>query len=415
LCDGLEASRDASINRRPSQESLEETPLGSRRVVRLGAARVGVRMAEHFVESVNVAVAETHLAAWRDLCGRALEANVFAEPGFLVAAARHIAPRGLEFLFVWADERRERLLGAMALALPRLGVIEIWQSEQAGLAGLVFDRDSAAAAFDAATEWLDRKRRVAGLFVPTLAAEGETARLLEGFTAHRALRLAKINPRQRAILYAATDFERTLSGKRAAKLRRQRRRLSASGPLVFRSAQTGAALEAAAEAFLALEPKSWKGRGGAPLAADPGRAAFARCALAALAAEGKLRIDSLDLAGAPIAMAVLLSSNDRAFYWKTAYDEAFAEFSPGVLLALDVSRKQQGEPNIAAIDSCAIEGHPMIERLWPQRLDLVDCLVGLRPSNDWRLNLWLATRELTRRLKGLVKRALFPLLGRKQS
>ena len=56
-----------------------------------------VGMAGHFVESVNVAAAETHAAAWRDLCGRALEANVFAEPAFLIPAARHIGPRGLEF------------------------------------------------------------------------------------------------------------------------------------------------------------------------------------------------------------------------------------------------------------------------------------------------------------------------------
>jgi hypothetical protein len=112
---------------------------------------------------------------------------------------------------------------------------------------------------------------------------------------------------------------------------------------------------------------------------------------------------------------VLLTSKDRAFYWKTAYDEAFAEFSPGALLALDVSRKQQDDLQIAATDSCAIAGHPMIERLWLERLALVDGLVALRPGRDWRLNLWLAKREQTRRLKELAKRALFPLLGRKQT
>jgi CelD/BcsL family acetyltransferase involved in cellulose biosynthesis len=377
-------------------------------------------MAGHFVESVNIAVAEAHAAAWRDLCARALEGNAFAEPAFLIAAARHIGPPDLQFVLVWTDERRRRLLGLAAVAPARLGVAELWRSEQAGLAALVLDGDCAAAAFAAAAQWLRQARpRLAGLSISMLAAQGGTARTLEAFAAGQASRFFWFNPRSRAILSAARDegarFERALPGKRLGKWRRQRRRLAERGPLVLRSAQSTDELGAASEAFLALEPKSWKGRGGAPLAADPARAAFARSALAAFSAQGKLRIDSLELAGAPIAMAVLLTSKDHAFYWKTAYDEAFAEFSPGALLALDVSRKQQDDPDIAATDSCAIAGHPMIERLWLERLALVDGLVALRPGGDWRLSLWLAKRELTRRLKDLAKRVLFPLLGRKRT
>jgi hypothetical protein len=174
-------------------------------------------------------------------------------------------------------------------------------------------------------------------------------------------------------------------------------------------------LRGAIEAFLALEPKSWKGRGGAPLGADEARAGFARAMLAALASEGRLRIDSLELSGAPIAMGVILSSKNRAFYWKTAYDEVFAEFSPGVLLTLDISRKQQDDPKVDATDSCAIEGHPMIERLWPQRLALVDCLIAIRPGGGVWLKAWLIRRDLARRLKEIAKPLLFPLLGRKRS
>jgi CelD/BcsL family acetyltransferase involved in cellulose biosynthesis len=377
-------------------------------------------MAGHFVESVDVAAVEAHAAAWRDLCARALEANAFAEPGFLIPAARRIAPPGLELILVWTDERRQRLLGLAAVAPPRLGVAEIWRSEQAGLAALVLDSERPGAAFAAAAQWLRQARpRLAGLSISMLAVQGGTARTLDAFASDQASSSFSFNPRQRAILSAARDeggrFERALPGKRLSKWRRQRRRLAERGPLISRSAQTPDELGAASEAFLALEPKSWKGRGGAPLAADPARAAFARSTLAAFAAEGKLRIDSLELAGAPIAMAVLLTSKDRAFYWKTAYDEAFAEFSPGALLTLEVSRKQQNDPQIAATDSCAVAGHPMIERLWLERLALVDRLVALRPGGDWRLSLWLAKREQTRRFKEFAKRALFPLLGRKRT
>jgi CelD/BcsL family acetyltransferase involved in cellulose biosynthesis len=377
-------------------------------------------MAGQLVEGVDVVGAEARADAWRDLCGRALEANAFAEPGFLAAAGRHIAPPNLEFLFVWTDDSRERLIGLMAMAPPRLGVAEIWQSEQAGLPAFVLDREVAATAFDAATQWLRQTRpRIAGLFVPTLAANGETARLVESFGGREGLIAGSLNPRQRAILSAAGNgaprFEQALNGKRVKEWRRLRRRLEERGPLVLRSVQQQAELQRASEDFLALETKSWKGRAGAPLGADPARGAFARSMLKALAEEGKLRISVLELAGAPIAMGVVLSSNDRAFYWKTAYDEAFAEFSPGVLLTLDLSRALEDDPRIAMTDSCAIEGHPMIERLWPQRIALVDRLIELRPGGDWRIKLWLAERQQTHRFKELAKRALFPLLGRKRS
>ena len=376
-------------------------------------------MAGHFVESVDVAAVEAHAAAWRDLCARALEANAFAEPAFLIAAARHIAPPGLEFVLAWTDERRQRLVGLIAISSLRLSVAEIWQSEQAGLAALALDREGAAEALESLAQWLRSKRRVASLFVPALAREGETARLLEGHARRQGSTCASLHWRQRAILPASHDastlFETALNGKRLKEWRRLRRRLAARGALVFRIAECPTTLAAASEAFLALEPKSWKGRAGAPLVADPAHAAFARAMLRGLADEGKLRIGSLELPDAPVAMGVVLSSQDRAFYWKTAYDEAFAEFSPGVLLTLDLSRRQEQDPKIAATDSCAIEGHPMIDRLWTQRLALEDRLVPLQPGGDWRVKLWLAKREHTRRLKELAKRALFPLLGRKRS
>jgi CelD/BcsL family acetyltransferase involved in cellulose biosynthesis len=379
-------------------------------------------MAAHSVECVDTDGAEMRAAPWRDLCSRAIEGNVFAEPGFLIPAARHLGPRALQFLMVWSDGDKRRLVGVMAIEPPRriFGVVPVWRSDQAGLAAIVLDRDGADGAFQSAADWLRRERpQTAGLFVPTLAANGETARLLAAFAARWNLPFFQANASQRAILGAARDerarFECALSGRRLKEWRRLRRRLEEGGPLVFRSALEAEAARRASETFLALEPKNWKGRGGAPLGGDQARAAFARSMLANLANEGKARIDSLERAGAPVAMGVVLSSKDRAFYWKTAYDEGFAEFSPGVLLTLDISRKQQDDPKTAATDSCAIEGHPMIERLWTERLGLVDCLVAIGPGGARQLKAWLIQRDLERRLKEGAKRLLFPLLGRKRS
>jgi hypothetical protein len=42
-------------------------------------------------------------------------------------------------------------------------------------------------------------------------------------------------------------------------------------------------------------------------------------------------------------MGIVLRSRDRAFFWKIAYDEAFAAQSPGVQLALETTQIQQAD------------------------------------------------------------------------
>ena len=42
--------------------------------------------------------------------------------------------------------------------------------------------------------------------------------------------------------------------------------------------------------------------------------------------------------GHPVAASITLRSGNAAWFWKIAYDEAFARASPGVQLTLDLTR-----------------------------------------------------------------------------
>ena len=50
----------------------------------------------------------------------------------------------------------------------------------------------------------------------------------------------------------------------------------------------------------------------------------------------------------PVAAAIVLRHQDRAFYFKLGVDERFAKFSPGVQLTLDLTRHLCADPAIAA-------------------------------------------------------------------
>jgi hypothetical protein len=128
--------------------------------------------------------------------------------------------------------------------------------------------------------------------------------------------------------------------------------------------------------------------------------------LTAFLERGDARIARLDREGRMIAAAVVLRAGTRAFYWKTAYDETLAEYSPGVQLTLEMSRSLERDPAIALTDSCALPGHPMIDRLWPGRLDLIDAAVALRPGAAPGLSLSLLARDARRGAREAMKRRI---------
>ena len=59
--------------------------------------------------------------------------------------------------------------------------------------------------------------------------------------------------------------------------------------------------------------------------------------------ETAAELDALTVDGRPVAMGIVLRSRDRAFFWKIAYDEAFAAQSPGVQLALETTQIQEAD------------------------------------------------------------------------
>ncbi len=370
-----------------------------------------------FVETPDLSGLARCEAAWRDLAARAAEPNVFAESAFVIPALTRLAPgERVATLLVWSDAARRTLIGVAALEFPRLplGLARVWRSEQAALAAIALDRDAAGRALSAILAWLGRERRgVSGLLLPSLEANGPIARALEAFAAGESLRLETINRRRRAALAAGPTarFEASPDKKRRKEWARQRRRLQERG----RVESTAAADAGGVEAFLALEQRGWKGARGSALASNAARAAFAREMLGRFAARGQLGVHSLALDGEPIAIGLALRSGARAFYWKTAYDERFAEYSPGLLLTLELSRRLEREPGLALIDSCAISGHPMIDRLWRARLDLTDLALALRPGPARGFALGLAATEAKERFKELAKRAIEALLRRKRS
>tara|TARA_B100000678_G_scaffold165590_1_gene138286 strand:+ start:1270 stop:2412 length:1143 start_codon:yes stop_codon:yes gene_type:complete len=253
--------------------------------------------------------------------------------------------------------------------------------------------------------WIDTKSRFAAfLHLPGLPLDcAPTAALVE-VTGEDARPAAAVACEARALLssdLSAEDYyAAALPNKKRKELRRQSRRLAELGEVSVERVHTPDAIARFAEDFLKLEAASWKGRAGSALASKAKHARFFRESLAGAAQLGRVEGLSLQLDGKPVAMLVTLLSPPGSFSFKTAFDERFARFSPGVLLQkenLDLLERE----DIAWCDSCAAPDHPMIDHFWRDQRSFVSRNVAIGSGARRALGAKLIAYE-TRHSEGRV-------------
>jgi Acetyltransferase (GNAT) domain len=315
------------------------------------------------------------VGAWDDLAMHAAEANAFNESWFLRPALEQFDPANRVHLFtVWDGDL---LCGLMPLALqPRYGRwpvphMQNWLHHNAFLGTPLVRAGYEGLFWLAYLEQIDREPGQA-LFahIHCLTIGGKLAVALDDVCANQKRRCALVHRAERAFLehglLPAAYLEIAVRSKKRKELRRQKNRLAEEGALTFARDESSAGLAEWTAEFLALEQKGWKGDNGSALAcASETRTMFAEI-LSGAAVAGKLERLDLRLDGEPLAMLVNFLCAPGSFSFKTAFDEDYARFSPGVLLQIENLALLE-RPDIAYCDSCAAEGHPMIDSLWTGR------------------------------------------------
>jgi CelD/BcsL family acetyltransferase involved in cellulose biosynthesis len=257
------------------------------------------------------------------------------------------------------------------------------------------------------------------ILLATIPAEGEFLRALRIAAREIGAPVAIVRRWQRAALrpqgryedWFETNFER----KRRKEYRRLRTRLGEQGKLeslVWSKAQP---VERWIDELVQLEARGWKGREGTALAADPEMKAALSKALHALAGQGALRFWKLAFDGEPIAMMFALVSGHKAWLGKIAYDERFAKSSPGVLLILDATQTLFADGTITLVDSCAIPGHPMIDNIWRERIEMCDVLIGAPGMPRALFCAMIAAEEARGRIRNAAKSLYHRIVRRRIS
>jgi hypothetical protein len=316
--------------------------------------------------------------AWSDLAGGASEPNIFYEQWFLrPALAQFEHHPDLCLFLLWAGEpEQSQLLGLLPLGpVSRFGRwpvphVQNWMHHNCFLGTPLVRKGFEPLFWEQLLIVLDQSPWPGFLHINGMTIGGPLDQALRGVCGVRKRRCDLVHSEARALLQSDLDsdayFQANVRGKKRKELRRQGKRLDELGNVTFGHETGATGLDQWIDEFLQLERRGWKGYGGSALDSSGQTREFFRDALRGAARTGQLERLDIRLEGTPLVMLVNFHSGDGSFSFKTAFDEAFARFSPGVLLQVENLRLLDN-PSVAWMDSCAAENHSMIDSLWSGR------------------------------------------------
>lgn len=323
-------------------------------------------------------VASNLHAAWDDLVANASEPNVFLEPWFLEPGLQYFCTDPDQHLFLlWAGEPgHSQLLGLFPIGQTnrfgrwRVTHIQNWLHHNSFLGTPLVRQGFEEKFWASLLDYLDNVKWPGFLHINGLTIGGQLDNSMRTVCASQGRRCDLVAEQARALLKSDLEpeayYSATVRSKKRKELRRQANRLSELGDVQFAQHDDDTSLDQWTNEFLALERNGWKGENGSALDCNPETRAFFSDVLKGAAAKGQLERHDVRLDGQPIAMLVNFLSSPGSFSFKTAFDENYARYSPGVLLQhenLNILKN----PDIQWMDSCAAEGHPMIDSLWSGR------------------------------------------------
>jgi CelD/BcsL family acetyltransferase involved in cellulose biosynthesis len=313
---------------------------------------------------------ESLIPEWEDLAAHAVEPNPFHEHWMLRPALENFAGDDVSVLAVRREGRLCALLPVQRVArykrLP-IGALISWRHKHSMLCTPLMRPDG---------------------IQPLLEAAGRSAALLElhfvpsGKSFEQSLKASfhASGGYQRALFVRAESADKyiqsALSRHLRQEVRRRERRLAEVGKLTRSVLRPGEDAEPWIDEFLKLEAAGWKGREGSALACSEPNRRFALAILRGAAARGRLHMVGIDLDGRPLARCVSLLAGEGAFAFKTAYDEAFSRYSPGILAEVDRIRALHELPGLRWMDSYTAADNDVLNSVWKDRLTVARLLLA---------------------------------------
>jgi CelD/BcsL family acetyltransferase involved in cellulose biosynthesis len=337
---------------------------------------------------------------WEALAAEAAEPNPFYEHWMLLPALEAYGAEGFRGVAVWQDGalagffpmRLER--GFRGLPLPAL---RSWRhrnmlvctplvrakSTDECIGALLRSRLAPVVEFD----WMSAGGPFYGALAQALAAGRYPWTVTDAYV--------------RAMLRRERDPRERFNSNMRNNLRRWNARLAACGKVTPVRLAPGDDLEAWTSQFMRLEASGWKGRAGSALACREDDRRFVAAIFGEAFRRGRLHITGLDLDGRPLARHCMIAGGEGAFTFKIAYDEVYADCSPGIVAEVDNVRQFMETPGLRWIDSNTAPESRSYGRVWKDRRTVQRVAVGAHGAGRAAVAALPLLRLAKRWLRGL--------------
>ena len=330
----------------------------------------------------------------------ALARNQLESPGYAAAAMLCAILGNVEGGVLKSVGDTTGLTACVALRSRRfpLPVDESWITPLSSSGVPVLDRTSAPMAVAALVSSLQHP-----VILREVPQNGKFFQLLQNSGA----RFTTLAQWQRACLKTDSSFplwmETNFDHKRRKELKRVRSRLMEQGQVEFQSLDSNTRPDTFIDDFLRLEASGWKAQTGTALAQSKPLERALRQGLTALHAAKSLRFWRIVKEGKAIAALFAIVENGQATLGKIAYDESHAKYSPGVLLILEATEHFFTSADITFADSNAVPDHPMINRIWRDRLTVLAVMIAPPAMSGGRFRIAVATERSRNALRQVAK------------
>jgi len=353
------------------------------------------------------AALEAIVPAWEELAAHACEANPFYEHWILLPALRAQGEgAGFRCALVWQGERLIGLFPferkASFRGLPA-ATLASWRHSAYLLCTPLVRAGCESECLRALLAWLPQEAAIAEFrYIP---CDGRFHGALADATRATPCTVVPTARFTRALLRKEADAEgylrAALSSGLRKQLRRKERRLSERRDFATRVVAPGSAIGSEIERFLLLEVSGWKGAAGGALACSEASLRFGREVLAEAHRRGRLHMVGLDCERRPVARRFTILAGEGSYAFKTAYDESYAAYSPGVLAELLCLREFHRLAGVQWMDSYTDPANPTVNRMWKHRRAMQNLAVGVGAWGELWLSMLPLLRWTARRYSGL--------------
>ena len=352
---------------------------------------------------------------WERLAASSVWKNLSFEPFYLIPALIHLNTVNAKVLVVEAKDGgstngAKQIVGLVPLhqkAFRRLPLkcINVWRHDQSFDGTPLLHREYAVEAFQSIIRFLN-KNKFQLFNLDSVSGSPSLKHAVVETVSHCGLSSFVRDSWQRAAIIPVSDPNEYVS-KHVSKsikktVRRLRRRLEEKGNVSIKLSSDIDDYLQLAEQFLEIEASGWKGEEGTALASNESTQNFYLELITRASVKGNARFVSMKLDGKPIAMISDLQSNGQVFSYKTAYDDAFSDYSVGLQNELhNVSLLQSCDVELA--DSCTDPDNERINRMWGQRIPFESLVISLRPGlANWMVNIMPTLKRVASRIKTLM-------------